>query len=113
MLEEWLNDYGEVTTFSFNIYTYYGVRDNAIINAGLTNRLINSSMADVRYYQSVIDIEEKDAELWNIKEGLSVQWVFPKKIHPSCKKMIIGIIKEGLDFLNMEYDLLGVFGDVN
>ena len=23
MLEEWLNDYGEVTTFSFNIYTYY------------------------------------------------------------------------------------------
>jgi hypothetical protein len=113
MLEEWLNDYGEVTSFSFNIYTYYGVRDNAIINAGLTSRLTNSSMADVRYYQSVMDIEEEEAKLWNIKEGLSVQWVFPKKIHPSCKKMIIGIIKEGLDFLHMKYDLIGVFGDAN
>jgi hypothetical protein len=113
MLEEWLNDYGEVTSFSFNIYTYYGVRDNAIINAGLTTRLLESSMSDVRYYQAVLDVEESDMQMWNIKKGLNVQWVFPKKVHSSCKKMIINTITEGLDFLDMEYDLLGVFGDAN
>ena len=50
MMEEWINEEGEITTFSFNIYTYYGVRDNAIINVGLTKKLLDSSMSDVRYY---------------------------------------------------------------
>tara|TARA_R100001015_G_C4612530_1_gene168074 strand:- start:1128 stop:1469 length:342 start_codon:yes stop_codon:yes gene_type:complete len=113
MMEEWINEEGEVTTFSFNIYTYYGVRDNAIINVGLTKKLLDSSMSDVRYYQSVLDVEEEDTRLWNLKRGLNVQWIFPKNVHPSCRKMIINTITEGLDFLEMEYDLLGVYGDAN
>jgi len=113
MIEEWLNDYGELTSFSFMVYSYYGVRDNAIINFGLTDKLMNSSMADVRYCQTVDEINEELAGEYHMKRGLNIQWIFPKKVHPSCKKMIIEIISEGLDHLNIAYDLFGVFGDAN
>lgn len=113
MLESWLNEYGEVTAINFNIYSYYGLRDNAIINAGLTSTLIDSDMIDIRYYQSIEDIDENDAELWNIKRGLGVQWVFPNKMNDKSQQLIIDTISEGLDYLNIAYKLIGVFGDAN
>ena len=113
MLENWLNEYGEVTAINFNIYSYYGLRDNAIINAGLTTTLIESDMIDIRYYQSIEDVDEADAELWNIKRGLGVQWVFPDKMNSESQQLIIDTISEGLDFLNIAFKLIGVFGDAN
>ena len=113
MIDEWLNDYGEITSFSFMIYSYYGVRDNAIINYGLTDKLMKSSMADVRYCQSVEEIDEEKADRFDINRGLSVQWIFPKKVHSSCKKMIINVISNGLTELNIAHELFGVFGDAN
>jgi hypothetical protein len=113
MLEKWLNEYGEITSFSFIMYSYYGVRDNAIINAGLTYTISNSEKCNSRYYQSISDINEEDAKLWNVNRGLNVQWVFPNRITDGCEKMIITTIKEGLESLNIANDLIGVYGSVN
>ena len=93
MIEEWLNDYGEITSFSFMIYS--------------------SSMSTVRYCQSIEDVDEELAIDLNVKRGLNVQWIFPQTVHSTCQKMIINIIEEGLKQLNIAYDLYGVFGDAN
>ena len=92
MIEEWLNEYGEVTSFSFMIYSYYGVRDNAIINFALTDKLINSNMVKTRYCQSIEDVHEESAEELNVKRGLNVQWVFPQSLTSKHQKIIIDTI---------------------
>tara|TARA_R100000008_G_C3552065_1_gene151013 strand:+ start:165 stop:500 length:336 start_codon:yes stop_codon:yes gene_type:complete len=110
---EWLNEEGEMTTYSFMIYSYFGIRDNAIINHALTQELIAQGMATDRYVQNVYDVDEEKANKFNMKRGLNVQWVFSRDMNQKERDMIVNLLTDGLNHLNIAHDLYGVFGYVD
>ena len=49
IVRDWKNKHGSVTGYSFMIYGPMTVKDNAIINKGLTLILINEGYGELRY----------------------------------------------------------------
>ena len=55
-IEQWLEKYGTVTSYSFMIYGPMSIRDNAIINKGLTLTMLSHGI-DVRYVQITEEVD--------------------------------------------------------
>jgi hypothetical protein len=110
--EEWLNEYEEITSFSYMIFGHFGVRDNATINIGLTITIMEADES-IRFGQSVEDIDEDMAEMFGVTRGTNIQWVFPGSLSEKMKQMIVEIINDGLEHLNIKYEFFGILGDLN
>ena len=104
-LEKWIDEYGEITSYSFMVYGPISVRDNAIINFGVTDSLIQNGLSDIRYYNIIEDVEM--SELLGLHRGWSIQWVFAGKVD---YKIVPKIIKEGLQHLKLKYEYIGKIG---
>jgi hypothetical protein len=110
--EEWLNEYGDITSFSYMIFGHFGIRDNATINMGLTMRVMQLPET-TRFGQSIEDVDEEMAEVFGVTRGTNVQWIFPGKLPKETQRVIIEMISEGLDHLNIKYEFFGILGDLH
>ena len=72
---DWVERFGSVTTYTFMVYGAYTVKDNAIINKGLTMTLMDEGFHTARYMQSIREITIDDEETW--PRGWNLQWIFP------------------------------------
>jgi len=109
-LEEWIEQYGEITTYSFMIYGHYGLRDNAIICQGLTMALLHQGLENIRYIQIVEDVDGDTAKMYGTKRGINIQWIFPQKRKSDFDEMIISTISDGLTHLSIKFEFYGRFG---
>jgi len=110
-LEEWIEEFGEVTSYSFMLFSYFGLRDNAIVNQGLTLYLSSAGFSNTRYMQIIEDVGEELAEAFGTKPGTNIQWVFPMNKSKDFDDVVINTIIEGLEFLEIDYELYGRFGN--
>ena len=111
-LEQWIEEFGEITSYSFMVFSYFGLRDNAIVNQGLTLFLSSAGFKNVRYMQIVEDVEEELAEAFGTNPGMNIQWVFPTNKSKEFDDVVINTIIEGFEFLEMDYEFYGRFGNV-
>ena len=112
-LEEWIDEFGTVTSYSFMLYSYFGLRDNAIVNQGLTLMLTNAGFSTIRYMQIIEEVDAELAEAFGTKEGLNIQWVFPANKAKSFDEIVVEIIEDGLTFLEKDFEYYGRFGNVD
>ena len=110
IVRDWKNKYGSVTGYSFMIYGPMTVKDNAIINKGLTLALINEGFGELRFVQVTEEVDMEKAELYGLMRGWNIQWVFPGDVEQKIGIIINQIIEEGLEFLRLSYQFLGTMG---
>ena len=109
IVKEWKDEYGSVTGYSFMIYGPMTIRDQAILNHGLTMRIMKRKMADLRFHNITEEIDTKLAELWGMQRGWNVQWVFPGEID---LPFIEETLRDGLTFLKLNHEFFGKLGGV-
>jgi len=105
-ISQWIEDYGSVTSYSFMIYGPMSIKDNAIINKGLTLIMMHNH-ENIRYIQLTDEINREKAEVFGTYRGWNVQWIFPGTINLD---FIPETIKEGLEHLKLNYEFYGRFG---
>lgn len=110
VVRDWKNKHGSVTGYSFMIYGPMTVKDNAIINKGLTLMLISEGHGDLRFVQVTEEVDMEKANLYDLKRGWNIQWVFPGDVTPQVSNLIHNIIEEGLTFLKLAHHFLGTMG---
>ena len=110
IVRDWKNKHGSVTGYSFMIYGPMTVKDNAIVNKGLTLVLINEGFGELRFVQVTEEVDMEKAELYGLKRGWNIQWVFPGDVDQKIGIIINQTIEEGLDFLKLSYQFLGTMG---
>ena len=77
VVQHWKNEYGSVTGYSFMIYGPMSLKDNAIVNKGLTLLLLNEGHGDLRFVQVTEEVDTEKAELYDLMRGWNIQWIFP------------------------------------
>tara|TARA_R100001015_G_C4634296_1_gene200545 strand:+ start:4495 stop:4851 length:357 start_codon:yes stop_codon:yes gene_type:complete len=102
---EWSRKYGKVTTINFIIYGEVGERDISVINYSLRKTFQLN-----KFIQTLEIIDSEKAEMFNMYRGTGIQWVFPNEIENQEK--IIKLISEGLEFLKLKNECIGVSVDV-
>tara|TARA_R110002012_G_scaffold86582_1_gene214942 strand:+ start:3130 stop:3504 length:375 start_codon:yes stop_codon:yes gene_type:complete len=110
VIEQWKDEYGGVTSYSFMVYSPISIKDNAIINEGLTVTLMEEGYVECRYIQLMEDVDKKAAEMYNLSRGWSIQWIFPGELDEEIAMVIVKTIEEGLQFLKLHYQFLGSMG---
>ena len=110
IIKHWKNKYGSVTGYSFMIYGPMTVKDNAILNKGLTLLMINEGYGDLRYVQVTEEVDMKKADMFDLKRGWNVQWVFPGDVPYEVHDLIHNTLQEGLTFLRLSHQFLGTMG---
>ena len=110
IVRDWKNKHGSVTGYSFMIYGPMTVKDNAIVNKGLTLVLINEGFGELRFVQVTEEVDMEKAELYGLKRGWNIQWVFPGDVDQKIGIIIKQTIEEGLDFLKLHYEFVGTMG---
>jgi len=103
---DWVEKFGSVTTHTFMVFGDFTVKDNAIINKGLTLTLVNERFDTTRYIQLVRKVENEEAEESNIQRGWNLQWVFPGDFQHEFVPMLIS---DGLTHLRLKHEYLGMF----
>ena len=48
--------------------------------------------------------------MYNINRGWNIQWVFPGELEKEVSSIITETIEEGLNFLRLTHNFLGVMG---
>jgi len=110
IVRDWKNKHGSVTGYSFMIYGPMTVKDNAIINKGLTLLLINEGFGELRFVQVTEEVDMEKAELYGLMRGWNIQWVFPGDVDPNIGTIINKTIEEGLQFLKLSHQFVGTMG---
>ena len=110
IVRDWKNKHGSVTGYSFMIYGPMTVKDNAIINKGLTLILINEGYGELRYVQVTEEVNMEKANIYDLKRGWNVQWVFPGDVPHNVSDLIHSTLEEGLTFLRLNHQFLGTMG---
>ena len=110
IVSDWKNKYGSVTGYSFMIYGPMTVKDNAIINKGLTLALISEGFGELRFVQVTEEVDMEKAEAYGLMRGWNIQWVFPGDVENQIGILINQIIEEGLEFLRLSYQFIGTMG---
>ena len=110
IIEDWKDKYGGVTSYSFMVYSPMTIKDNAIINEGLTVTLMQEGYDSCRYVQLMEDVDKDAAEMYNLSRGWSIQWIFPGELDKELAMIIVRTIEEGLQFLKLHYQFLGSMG---
>jgi hypothetical protein len=113
-VKSWIEKYGGVTSFAYNVYSPMGMRDLAIINFGLTDTLRDAGI-EHNFIQEITEVGIEKAETFNTKRGWMIQWIFPEfeldknwKENMDSMNLINKTIEEGLDFLRLSWSLYGV-----
>ena len=110
VVRNWKNKYGSVTGYSFMIYGPMTVKDNAIINKGLTLILVNEGFSELRFVQVTEEVDMEKAEAYGLMRGWNIQWIFPGDVDPTMGSIINQTIEEGLQFLRLSYQFVGTMG---
>ena len=110
IVKDWKNKYGSVTGYSFMIYGPMTVKDNAIINKGLTLLMINEGYGELRFVQVTEEVDMEKANLYDLMRGWNIQWVFPGDIPTNIGNKVHSTIEEGLTFLRLSHHFLGTMG---
>ena len=110
IVKHWKNIHGSVTGYSFMIYGPMTVKDNAILNKGLTLLMINEGYGELRYVQVTEEVDMEKANLYDLKRGWNVQWVFPGDVPHNVSDLIHSTLEEGLTFLRLNHQFLGTMG---
>ena len=108
-IRDWLDRVGSVTTYTFMVYGSLSIKDNAIINKGLTLTLVDQGWDDIRFMQNVFEINQDEAEKYDYNRGWNLQWVFPGNFEHEFIPMLIS---DGLSHLRLEHEYVGMFGSV-
>jgi hypothetical protein len=112
-LEEWIEEFGQVTSYSFMVFDYFGLRDNAIINQGLTMFLNSQGYDKCRYMQIVEEVDLELASVFGTKPGLNIQWIFPDNKSEDFDDIVITTIEDGMIHLQKDFEFYGRFGNVD
>ena len=110
IVRHWKDKHGSVTGYSFMIYGPMTLKDNAILNKGLTLLMINEGHGDLRFVQVTEEVDIVKAETYDLKRGWNIQWIFPGDVPPKVGSMVSSTLIEGLDFLRLSYTFLGTMG---
>ena len=110
VVKQWKDEYGSVTGYSFMIYGHMTVKDNAILNKGLTLLMINEGHGELRFVQVTEEVDIIKAEAYGLMRGRNIQWVFPGNVQMGVGSMIHKTIEEGLTFLRLSHHFLGTMG---
>ena len=108
-IRDLLDRFGSVTTYTFMVYGSLSIKDNAIINKGLTLTLVDQGWDDIRFMQNVFEINQDEAEKYDYNRGWNLQWVFPGNFEHEFIPMLIS---DGLSHLRLEHEYVGMFGSV-
>ena len=92
------------------IYGPMTVKDNAILNKGLTLLMINEGYGELRYVQVTEEVDMEKANMFDLKRGWNVQWVFPGDVPYEVSDLIHNTLEEGLTFLRLNHQFLGTMG---
>ena len=109
-VKEWLEEYGTVTGYTWMVYGPMTIKDDAIINKGLTLSLMEEGYGELRYVQIIEEVNADKAELYKLKRGWNIQWIFPGIVDQQAGIIIHKTIEEGLEFLKLAYQYLGTMG---
>ena len=109
-VKEWLEEYGTVTGYTWMVYGPMTIKDDAIINKGLTLSLMEEGYGELRDVQIIEEVNADKAELYKLKRGWNIQWIFPGIVDQQAGIIIHKTIEEGLEFLKLAYQYLGTMG---
>jgi len=110
IVRHWKDKHGSVTGYSFMIYGPMTVKDNAILNKGLTLLMLNEGHGDLRFVQVTEEVDIEKAELYGLNRGWNIQWVFPGDVPNGVSNLIHSTLEEGLVFLRLSHQFLGTMG---
>tara|TARA_A100001515_G_C4508207_1_gene189137 strand:+ start:353 stop:691 length:339 start_codon:yes stop_codon:yes gene_type:complete len=102
-LESLRNDYEEVTQFIFMVYGPFGERDFKILEYSLKD-ILNEKES----FYIFDDVNRKDAETFNIFEGLSFQLFVGGKLDEYTQTAITNTLTEGFNYLRIKSEFYGV-----
>jgi hypothetical protein len=94
-LESLRNDYEDVTQFIFMVYGPFGERDFKILG-------------EKESFYIFDDVNRKDAETFNIFEGLSFQLFVGGKLDEYTQTAITNTLTEGFNYLRIKAEFYGV-----
>ena len=103
--EKWSDEYGKITIINYMIYGNIGQRDMSAINYA-----IKESFNLKKFVQIIEDIDWEMAELFNLYQGVCIQWIFPNELKD--KEKVINLISEGLEYHRIKNECIGVTVDV-
>ncbi len=109
-VKAWLDEYGTVTGYTWMVYGPMTIKDDAIINKGLTLSLMEEGYGELRYIQIIEEVDAEKAELYMVSRGWNIQWIFPGIVDQKAGIIITKTVEEGLDFLKLSYQFLGTMG---
>ena len=119
-LEEWVNKYGILTSFNYiveegNTREPMGLRDNSIINHGLTLEIMEvlGDSEHGRYIQHIDEIDSNLLSVSKIEKGLMVSWIFPGTAIKTFEEEIIEVIEQGFNWVDLKYEFMGTWGKTN
>ena len=104
-IQEWIRDYGKVSSYSFIVYGPIEDSDLMMLQQGLSLRLLHRGED-----ANMIFIEEKvSEELANalgVFRGIQVNLVF-RGDNTELHDLIVDTVSEGLDYLRLKHKFVG------
>ena len=104
--QQWFNEYGEIKTITFFVYGPFNEKNMMVINYALQDLLEVEEFAQT---SEVIDWET--AELYDIQQGLCLQWIFPPTFE--LEQVAKCLISDGLDYQRIKHEFYGEFDNVH
>lgn len=104
-VQEWIRDYGEVTSYSFIVYGPLEDTDLVMIQQGLSLRLLHRGEdANMLFIEE--KVTEELANALGIFRGVQVNLVF-RGDNTNLHDLIVDTVSEGLDYLKLKHKFVG------
>ena len=107
-IQEWINEYGGVTSYTYLVYGEIDNRDLMMIQQGLTLRLLHKGHDHMMLFIEEI-IDEELANALGHYRGTQINIVF-RGDNSDIEELITSTISEGLEYLRLKHDFIGMMG---
>ena len=107
-IQEWIKEYGGVTSYTYLVYGEVDNRDLMMIQQGLTLRLVHKGHDHVMLMIEEY-INEELANALGQYRGTQINVVF-RGDNSDVEELITSTISEGLEYLRLKHDFIGVMG---
>jgi len=105
-IQNWIRDYGSVTSYTFIVYGIVDEKDLVLIQQGLTIRLLHKSKNSTMLFIEEI-VDEDLANALNQFRGTQINVVF-RGSNKDLEDLIVSTVSEGLNYLRLKNDFIGV-----
>lgn len=105
LIQDWVKEYGKVTSYSFIVYGPIVDEDLTMIQSGLTLRLMFKGQ-DASMFFIEETVTEELATALNLHRGIQINILFKKDI-TKFNDLIISTVSEGLTHLKLKHEFIG------